>query len=179
MCKLEFSHVPQCLVIRTGPECLSTDINNQSTVFIIREGFVVTVSVCQLIFYGRITENSAAGVSAVSCLHFDLRKKADAFLHHSPPPPPARDSWLPVTWFFQHLFDYRCHANLFTNVGLLLPSAFDSLHWVPFGTSQYQNRKSITSLSPYSHFPSLCCFRGVDSTQHTHSVTHKVPPPRV
>lgn len=46
----------------------------------------MTVSVCQLIFYGRITENSAAGVSAVSCLHFDLRKKADAFLHHSPPP---------------------------------------------------------------------------------------------
>lgn len=149
MCKLEFSRVPQCLVIRTGPECLSTDINNQSTVFIIWEGFVVTVSVCQLIFYGRII----------------------------PPPPPPRDSWLPFTWFFQHLFDYRCHANLFTNVGLLLPSAFDSLHWVPFGTSQYQNRKSITSLSPYSHFPSLCCFRGVDSTQHTHSITHKVPPP--
>lgn len=48
----------------------------------------MTVSVCQLIFYGRITENSAAGVSAVSCLHFDLRKKADAFLHHSPPPRP-------------------------------------------------------------------------------------------
>lgn len=47
----------------------------------------MTVSVCQLIFYGRITENSAAGVSAVSCLHFDLRKKADAFLHHFPPPP--------------------------------------------------------------------------------------------
>lgn len=47
----------------------------------------MTVSVCQLIFYGRITENSAAGVSAVSCLHFDLRKKADAFLHHLPPPP--------------------------------------------------------------------------------------------
>lgn len=47
----------------------------------------MTVSVCQLIFYGRITENSAAGVSAVSCLHFDLRKKAEAFLHHPPPPP--------------------------------------------------------------------------------------------
>lgn len=47
----------------------------------------MTVSVCQLIFYGRITENSAAGVSAVSCLHFDLRKKADAFLHHPPPRP--------------------------------------------------------------------------------------------
>lgn len=49
----------------------------------------MTVSVCQLIFYGRITENSAAGVSAVSCLHFDLRKKADAFLHHSPPARPG------------------------------------------------------------------------------------------
>lgn len=52
----------------------------------------MTVSVCQLIFYGRITENSAAGVSAVSCLHFDLRKKADAFLHH--PPPPARPGFM-------------------------------------------------------------------------------------
>lgn len=51
----------------------------------------MTVSVCQLIFYGRITENSAAGVSAVSCLHFDLRKKADAFLHH---PPPARPGFM-------------------------------------------------------------------------------------
>lgn len=50
----------------------------------------MTVSVCQLIFYGRITENSAAGVSAVSCLHFDLRKKADAFLHH----PPARPGFM-------------------------------------------------------------------------------------
>lgn len=49
----------------------------------------MTVSVCQLIFYGRITENSAAGVSAVSCLHFDLRKKADAFLHHPPPACPG------------------------------------------------------------------------------------------
>lgn len=85
-------------------------------------------------------------VTAASWSHHDPTDRTNASLH----------CWISngfmaaLTLPFLNLYNNRCPANLFTNVGLLLPSSFASLQWVPFGTSQYQNRKSMTSLSPYS-----------------------------
>lgn len=78
-------------------------------------------------------------VTAASWLHLD--------------PTECTSSLLRFKWthrLSQNLFDYRCHVNLFTHIEPLLPGGFASLQRVPFGTSRYQNRKSITSLSPYS-----------------------------
>ncbi len=71
----------------------------------------------------------------------------------------------------QHLSDYRCSAHLFTNIGLLLPSRLASLQRVPFGTSRYQNRKSITSLAPYSPISLTPLLPGSRLNTHTHTQT--------
>lgn len=88
------------------------------------------------------------------------------------------------------------HWLIFLNVWLQFPSSFTSLRWVLFGTSQYQNRKSITSPSPYSPLSltlllpgsrldmneSICVCTHAHAISkahdgHTHSSTHELPLP--